>query len=186
MSYLMISSELSLPDGFFLCNAGLILKNWRVGMPFYDYSCRSCSAVFETMHGMNEKPEVVCPECGSKKTSKEISSCGIIVRKTTAINRVKDHIKKEHFQRKDLLENYGVEKINPLQGASFDNVYGEIKKQGSLVREQMHMQKEIDTAKNRAKRKDWLVKANKRAPEKSRIMKENQAKEAAAKRRIVL
>ena len=155
-------------------------------MPFYDYSCRSCSAIFEIMHGMNEKPEIVCPECGSKKTSKEISSCGIIIRKTGAINIVKDHIKKEHEQRKDLLENYGVQKINPMKGASLGNIYGEIKKQGSLVREQMQAQKEMDAAKAKAKRKEWLVGASKRAPEKRKIMKEQMAKEAAAKRRIVL
>lgn len=155
-------------------------------MPFYDYSCRSCSAVFEIMHGMNEKPEIVCPKCGSKKTSKEISSCGIIVRKSTAINRVKDHIKKEHEQRKDLLENYGVERINPMKGASLDTVYSEIKKQGTLVRDSMQAQKEIDAAKNRAKRKEWLKGANKRYPEKVKAMKDSKAKEAAAKRRIVL
>ena len=155
-------------------------------MPRYDYACRSCSAVFEIIHGMNEKPEVVCPKCQSKKTSKQISSCGIIVRKTHAINLVKNHIKKEHEQKKDLLENYGVERVNQLGGASLGNVYGEIKKQGNLVREQMQAKKEIDAANLKAKRKEWLVGANKRAPEKRKIMKEQMAKEAAAKRKIVL
>jgi putative FmdB family regulatory protein len=155
-------------------------------MPFYDYSCQFCSAKFEIRHGMNEKPKVVCPKCGSKDTSKEISLCGIIVRKTTAINLVKDHLRKEHEQRTDLRENYGVEKINPLRGASFGNVYGEIKKQGNLVRDQMQAQHEIDTVKNKAKRREWLVKANKRLPERTRIMKEKKAQEAAEKRKIII
>jgi putative FmdB family regulatory protein len=35
----------------------------------YDYRC-ICGEIFITSHGMNEKPKVVCPKCGSIKTAK--------------------------------------------------------------------------------------------------------------------
>ncbi len=34
----------------------------------YDYSCSDCGFVFETAHGMKEKPKVPCPKCKSLKT----------------------------------------------------------------------------------------------------------------------
>ena len=42
-------------------------------MPRYNYICRKCSnedqnIIFETKHGINEKPEVHCPKCNGIKT----------------------------------------------------------------------------------------------------------------------
>lgn len=42
-------------------------------MPTYDYKCADCGRIFEKFHGMNEQPEVVCPECASVKTSRQVS-----------------------------------------------------------------------------------------------------------------
>lgn len=42
-------------------------------MPSYDYKCKDCGHVFEAYHGMNETPELSCPNCGSKNLSKLIS-----------------------------------------------------------------------------------------------------------------
>ena len=32
-------------------------------MPTYDYKCPSCVDSFEKFHGINETPEIKCPEC---------------------------------------------------------------------------------------------------------------------------
>lgn len=34
-------------------------------MPTYDYKCIKCGHSFEIFHGVNEKPQAVCPKCGS-------------------------------------------------------------------------------------------------------------------------
>lgn len=34
-------------------------------MPTYDYKCIKCGQTFELFHGINERPQVVCPNCGS-------------------------------------------------------------------------------------------------------------------------
>ncbi len=34
-------------------------------MPTYDYKCIKCGNIFELFHGINERPQVVCPKCGS-------------------------------------------------------------------------------------------------------------------------
>lgn len=42
-------------------------------MPTYDYKCADCGRVFEKFHGMNEQPQVSCPECSSVNTGKQVS-----------------------------------------------------------------------------------------------------------------
>lgn len=34
-------------------------------MPTYDYKCIKCGHSFEIFHGINERPQAVCPNCGS-------------------------------------------------------------------------------------------------------------------------
>jgi len=34
-------------------------------MPFYDYKCKN-NHVKEKLHGINDKPDVICDECGEK------------------------------------------------------------------------------------------------------------------------
>lgn len=41
-------------------------------MPTYDYKCIKCGNTFEHFHGINERPQVVCPKCGSL-SQKQIS-----------------------------------------------------------------------------------------------------------------
>jgi len=48
-------------------------------MPNYDYKCADCGRIFEKFHGMNETPQVDCPECTSVNTSRQISlGAGIV------------------------------------------------------------------------------------------------------------
>ncbi|MBL8032419.1 MAG: zinc ribbon domain-containing protein, partial [Leptospiraceae bacterium] len=39
-------------------------------MPTYDYKCADCGRIFEKFHGMNETPQVSCPECQSINTAR--------------------------------------------------------------------------------------------------------------------
>jgi putative FmdB family regulatory protein len=154
-------------------------------MPTYDYSCKACEAEFEIFHGISEKPKVSCPKCGSKDTFKMISVCSIAIHNTGRVRAATDRFKRESEQRADLRQNYGVEKITPLRrGATINDIYKEVKSQGTFVRDKMQLQKEIDEAKRKAKRREWQIKANKRAPAKYEKIKEERAKEAAAKRAI--
>lgn len=45
-------------------------------MARYDYRCTSCGSVFEVEHGMLERPDVTCPDCGSP-AEKVFSPSGI-------------------------------------------------------------------------------------------------------------
>lgn len=48
-------------------------------MPTYDYKCADCGRLFEKFHGMNEQPQVVCPECQSVNTARQVSlGAGIV------------------------------------------------------------------------------------------------------------
>jgi putative FmdB family regulatory protein len=48
-------------------------------MPTYDYKCADCGRIFEKFHGINENPQVSCPECSSANTTRQVSlGAGII------------------------------------------------------------------------------------------------------------
>jgi len=163
-------------------------ENMRGNMaPIYGYCCRKCEADFDIMHGISEKPSVSCPKCNSKNTFKVISAPTIIVHNTSAVRRRTDDGKREAEIRADLKHNHGIERITPLQrGATLKDIYSEVKKQGSFNRDKMQRQREIDAATQKAKRKEWRREANKRAGSKYRIIQEQRAKEASAKRKIVI
>ena len=43
-------------------------------MPIYEYTCQSCDKRFEKLvRSMSGKEKIVCPECGSGKTVREMS-----------------------------------------------------------------------------------------------------------------
>jgi len=47
-------------------------------VPNYEYQCQACSHVYEREHAIGEKKRYKCPECGSGKSKKLISSVGLI------------------------------------------------------------------------------------------------------------
>ena len=50
-------------------------------MPTYDYECGSCGHTFEQFQSMTAKPKKKCPECGSSRVRRVISSsAGIILK----------------------------------------------------------------------------------------------------------
>lgn len=44
-------------------------------MPLYEYQCKKCEKTFETLVSASKADEPQeCPECGSKETSRKLSS----------------------------------------------------------------------------------------------------------------
>lgn len=154
-------------------------------MPNYDYSCPSCELRFEVVHGMNDKPRISCPKCLSPAI-KEISLVGFVIHSNKARSRVLDHVKRTSEQRQDLTENFGVQNVAPVGRESFDQVYNDIKGRGSFVREQMHQKREENENARKKKSREWKQAALRRVPERSKVWKEKQAKENAAKQAIRL
>lgn len=150
-------------------------------MAFYDYRCEKCGLEFEVSHGMSEKPDVRCEKCKAKAV-KMPSICGIVVH--GGFSAMRDSVVRQSEAKQDLLENYGIENVTPLQGTSFDSVYRDIKSQGTMAKDKMQEEKALKAAKSREKRKEWAVKANKRVAERTKTANEKKAKEAAAKRAI--
>lgn len=46
-------------------------------MPLYVYECPKCKKTQEEFHGMEEKPEFICPECKLKMKRKLGSIAGL-------------------------------------------------------------------------------------------------------------
>jgi len=152
--------------------------------PFYDYSCRKCNFVFEEMHSFRETPRIECPKCGCPDTFKMVSACGIIVHSTRAKRFVLDAVKKESEQRERLRREFGIEKVTPTAGVTLDQVYNEIKKQGTFTKEKMAEKKEIDAKALKAKQKAWKIAALKRTPERAKIRADMKAKEEYKKHSV--
>ena len=153
-------------------------------MPRYDYECTACGVTFEALHSMTEKPTVVCPECGCERTRRVYSSFNMSVRNTSVRQQLVDGQKRSVERKQDLIENYGVENVAPVGGASESSVYQDIKAQGDFVRDKMQAQRELNEKKQKQKHRDWTAKARPRADKRGREMKERKAADEAKKRAI--
>lgn len=60
-------------------------------MPTYDYKCADCGRLFEKFHGMNEQPQVVCPECQSVNVFKGAGFYVNDYKKTDSGSGTKNH-----------------------------------------------------------------------------------------------
>lgn len=47
-------------------------------MPWYDYQCEKCGAVFEVQRAMGEDGKVKCHVCGSTRTTKIYSAAPVV------------------------------------------------------------------------------------------------------------
>lgn len=47
-------------------------------MPFYDFRCQECGQEFTKRISWQEKSEVVCPHCGSKKLKEIFGFLGLL------------------------------------------------------------------------------------------------------------
>lgn len=46
-------------------------------MPIHEYTCKACETKFEKLHRTFAEEKVKCPECGSTKTTRELSSFAV-------------------------------------------------------------------------------------------------------------
>ncbi|MHA7833233.1 MAG: FmdB family zinc ribbon protein [Algiphilus sp.] len=45
-------------------------------MPFYEYQCPECGVEKEILHGINDKPEILCEQCKGANLQRLISAAG--------------------------------------------------------------------------------------------------------------
>ena len=46
-------------------------------MPTYEYKCEPCRVIYSVRHGMNDKPDILCPKCEAA-TERMISAPNVI------------------------------------------------------------------------------------------------------------
>lgn len=155
-------------------------------MPDYSYVCNICDHSFDVFHSMNDKPIIICPVCKSKKIGRDYSTCGIIIKSGHAERFVHDSMKRNGEIKRELKESYGVESTVPIQNVGLEEIYSNVKKSGSLIKEQLQESKEISDKRLSKKHKEWRREALKRTPQRAKEKKERKAKEESAKRSIRL
>jgi len=147
-------------------------------MPRYDYKCPECEEVTEVIHLMVESPEVQCPDC-QVSLKKIISAVGFHIHNTSIKRQMKDRYRTEGEMRMDLRENHGLHQVTPLGANDIRQTYKEIKSAGSEVKDKMQQQNELKAADARAKKREWVIKADKRVEARTLERQEmNKAKEA--------
>ena len=157
-------------------------------MPIYEYVCKECDSITETLVGINERPKKVeCEECGSKDTERKVSTFAMGQGPTNEFRKQHDEARREMEMRSELKETYGVEKVNVLpnsEGKGFKETYSDIKDRGSMVRDQMQTQRELNQKKTKKKQRKWMEGALKRTPKRREELSERKKKEAFEKRSI--
>lgn len=153
-------------------------------MPQYDYRCPECESVGEVTHGMNESPIYECPQCEGAIMKRVYNSFGLTHGKRIVQGKIMDKLKHESDMKQEMREEYGVESFQPVAASSMEEVYNDVKSKGSFVRERMQAETERTESKRKKKSRDWMKKAMKRAPERSREKIERNKAEEYKKRSI--
>ena len=156
-------------------------------MPIYEYECSQCGVVTEAIHGMNETPTVECESCGGTKTSRIMSACSFREGVTNEFRQAHEQAKEVVRMRRDLKENYGVEKVqmaNNTAGKTFRDIYSDVKSQGSGVAEAMEKTREQNKQRVREKHRDWTRKAMQRTTERGIEKRNRRLKKEQEKRAI--
>lgn len=156
-------------------------------MPFYDYLCKKCDYIMEVRHGMSECPVISCEFCGSQDMEKMIAQINLNTKtgQTHTVQQMKDKQKSMREMKQDLRENYEVHEVSITQkNTTYENIYKEIKGNGTEVRDTMKEQRKRNQEKSRKK----LIENNKNFAKirDKRILevKERMAKESYEKRAI--
>ena len=155
-------------------------------MPIREFECGNCEYSFEFFQRTNENPKI-CPACEeSGHLRKMVSACAFKSRDNRGESRARDEVTKGVEQRQDLKENHGIEGFSPVGKSSVQDVYDDVKSQGSFVKDKMQETQENNQKANKKKRRKWMEGALKRSPKRRVEMGEKRAAEAAAKRKITL
>jgi putative FmdB family regulatory protein len=154
-----------------------------INLPNYEYKCPECDSVGEIFHGMNENPIYDCPQC-EVEMKRVFTSFNIGQGKRLIQQKIADKLKHESDMKQEMKENYGVEGFQPITAQSMEEVYNDIKASGSFVKERMQAETERTESKRKKKSKEWMSKAMKRAPQRSREKVEQRKSEAFKKKSI--
>jgi putative FmdB family regulatory protein len=142
-------------------------------VPLYEYECEKCGAMFEEIGkvGENQKP---CPECGA--TANKIPSMFAM-----AHGKTRDHIRRQDRGNKyqevcnNLKLKHDVHGFRPLpnsEGRDFDQVYKDVQKLGSKVKDEMAISRARNQALTKEKQKKWMEGAMKRTKVKTAALME--------------
>jgi len=154
-------------------------------MPAYDYKCPECGEIQEFTHGMTESPVVKCPECDAVMV-KKFCAPQISVRDTINRSKVKDFKKDKRDKKIDLRENYNVHETHALGGKTFNQVYDEVKRQGSRVKDGIDARVENTKKRQEQRQKEQNEKSRKRVLKEHKKIEERAQKRAADARKINL
>lgn len=154
-------------------------------MPVYDFSCPGCGTLIEVCRSMSSNDPVVCSGCG-EQMKRVYGVPNFKIGKTIVGMKAKEIVYRDSSLRSELKESQGVEKIFPAGMRGMDEIYRDVKASGTYVRDRMQQEKEVSDKKRRLKQKDWMGKAMKRAPARSKEMVERKAAQAAKDRSISL
>jgi len=155
-------------------------------MAFYDYLCLACYEILEVQHGFNDTPDLTC-KCGSKEFERLISNVNVNTKsgKTLRQERFITSQKQYIDKRTDLRENYGVHEVKVLpDGKTFNNVYEDIKRRGTDVKEQMKKTVEETQKKTDIKLQENRERAFKNRESRIKVIKERQAQEKYEARKL--
>jgi len=152
-------------------------------MAAYDYRCPVCGFMDEVRHGMHEKPQYECPECG-ELMRRVFTVPNLGHGHGRVLGMLADRSERTADMRQELNEDYGIENVAPIRAGSLSEVYNDVKMQGGFVREKMQENAESANAKRLAKQKEWKQKAIRRAPKRSQEIVARKSSAEQAKRLI--
>lgn len=154
-------------------------------MPTYSYLCKNCKHEQDVFHSMNEKPEINCPDCNGLMTK---APCMFSIgHGESRLQRLqKDKVKRHSEMKEELYRDYGVEKIEPVQQRSFDDIYRDVKSSGGLVKEKFAATSEMNAKKTKEKQREWKRKAATRVEKRTQEMLERKKAQAASDRAVRL
>jgi putative FmdB family regulatory protein len=148
-------------------------------MPLYEYECK-CGMLFEEIAAIGDKQKK-CPDCG-QMADKIPSAFSFKHGKTREQLRRND----DNKEYKDVCENlklkHDVHEFKPLpnsEGRDFRQVYKDVQKLGSKVKEDMAMSRAVNQVRTKEKQKKWMEGALKRTKAKEAIIRERRKQEAA-------
>ena len=152
-------------------------------MAAYDYKCPECKSVGEVFHSMSESPTYLCPQC-EVEMKRVFNSFNLSSGRRLIHEQMQEKLKAESDMKQEMKEDFGIEGFQPITAQNMKEVYDDVKASGSFVKDRMQAEAERTQAKRKKKSREWMSKAMKRAPDRSREKVERKAKEAASKRAI--
>lgn len=145
-------------------------------MPIYSYECLDCKHEQDVLHKYEETPVFSCNSCKGTNHKKKVTAASFKMGHKKQKDFVLGKASEEAYKRAELLGDYGVEKVGNVNGSSFDDVYKDVKEQGSAVRDRLAESKEIETKKAKERQINWKESIKDRAAKKIEKLKKRDSK----------